>query len=227
MRIIALSAWKAALIETFGTDAVFCLEQLSQEEIDARLASAATPTGNEEQDKKNKAKAAVWVMDPSGEVVVPARKSDFSFYAVVVENIGYEAPILVEEPDPEDPRRTKRDTVGDVAALIAVGPDGRVYVKTAMVKRKAATGGDDPILEIDRSSTSKGEKLSGRPVGSGGYTNSARIRGLTRDLVAEAASAAVDTEPGWMPVAQFALTSPDRIGKAAVLTALAELGHIR
>lgn len=221
--VIAYETWTDELKKIFGPSATYCLEPHDQAEINKRLEAENTPSGNPDQDKKNANAANFWVMDLGKNVL--ACKRNYAFYAVLmVDAGGYLAPAVVEEPDPENPSQNKRPTVGDVAALLAVNDAGDVLVKTVRVKRKVATNTDDPILELDRSSTSKGAKLTGTEVGVPSLANSARIRGHVRTLAAEAPFSA--DEQGWMSVSEFALTSPDMFGKGAILTALVQLGLV-
>lgn len=226
--IIAFERWKTALVQMFGSSALFSVEPGHTQQNHDDIAAAATPTGDAEQDKKNLAKLnGLWVMDLSGPDPVLARKHGWGFFAVVVDNVGWAQPVLVEEPDPNDPVKPKNATVGEVAAMIAVSPDGQVFVKTVEANRPIATGkGGAKLLELDRSSVSKGQKLAGADAG-GGYANSARIRGRIRDLGIEVPFDNTDGEIGWMPVDAFFLKADDKLGKAALATALVKLGLAR
>ncbi len=229
MKIVAYERWTAALEDQFGKAALFCVEPVRTEQtIDDVVRAADTPSGDPDKDKKNKAAlAGLWVMDLSGSTPVLARKVGWGFFAVVVDDVGWQQPVTVEEPNPEDPTKTKNPTVGDVAAMIAVSPEGQVFVKTIEANRPIATGkGGSKLLELDRTSTSKGQKLAGNEVG-GGYANSARIRGRIRDLATEIPFANTDGEIGWMPVESFFLNGDDKLGKATLATALTKLGLIR
>lgn len=221
-KILALATVQRMLSAAHNGSLLICLDPgVTQDEIN-RL-----KTSTDEADKKKF--AGLWVADLFAPTPVAARRVGWGFFALVIDDVGWTQPVMVEEPDPDNPTQPKLGAVGQVAALIAVSSDNKtVFVKTVMANRPVATGKGWPkILELDRSSKSKDETFTGEPVGELGYANSARIRGAIQNLAAVAPAEAINVYDGWMPVEQFILESRDMLGKAALITALVEKGLVR
>lgn len=219
--ILAFHTIQRSLLNSYNDPVLICLDPgVPQKELD-RLAAS-----EDEADKKKL--AGLWVADLFATAPVVARKVGWGFFAVVMETFAWTQPLIVEEPDPANPASPKPGHVGPVAVLVAVSNDGHVFVKTVTANRPVATGKGGPnLLELDRSSKSKGQTFIGESVGVPSYANSARIRGAIQDLAAMAPAEAIDESDGWMNVERFFAESPDKLGKAALITALVVKGLVR
>ncbi len=225
---VAFSDWSKLLLVHYGPDALLCVDSALSNEQLVQITNAAycADTQTEEGKQAIAAYNGLWVMDLTGKEVVLARKIGWGFFALVIDHIPYTQPVTVEEPDPENPRENKPGAVGKIQALIAISPEGQVFVKTVQVARAVATGNGGPkLMELDRSSTSRGVKLDGTAVGVPSYINSARLRGSVQCLCAEAPEEAI-MDPGWLPVDLYFRESPDIPGKAALITALVTEGLV-
>ncbi len=225
---IGFHAWRTILLDHFGPDALFSVDPtLSSEQLVERTNKAYEAQGDSPEAKAARAAYnGVWVMDLTHGTPVLARKIGWGFFAVVIDDVGYTQPVTVEEPDPGHPLQSLPGFVGKIQAMIAKSPEGAVFVKTVEVARPVATGKGGPkIMELDRTSNSRGAPLAGAPVGVPSYINSARLRGAVQGLSSEAPPEAL-SDPGWVPVVDFFRNSPDIPGRAVLITALVQAGLV-
>ncbi len=225
---IGFHTWRTFLLDHFGSDALFSVDPtLSSEQLVERTNKACEAQGDSPEAKAARAAYnGVWVMDLTGGAPVLARKIGWGFFAVVVDDVGYTQPVTVEEPDPASPSQSLSGFVGKIQAMIARSPEGRVFVKTVEVPRPVATGKGGPkLMELDRTSNSRGAALAGTAVGVPSFINSARLRGAVQGLSSQAPTEAL-SDPSWVPVEDFFRNSPDIPGRAVLITALVEAGLV-
>lgn len=228
--IVSFVEWRDVLHERFGSDALFSVDStLDKGAIEKIVAdSRAFSPWVKESQKPIQTYNDLWVMDLTGKEVVLARTMNWDGFALVVDHIPHTQPVVVEEPNfSEDPLHPRQRSVGKIQAMIAISPEGEVFVKTVENSRPVATGvGGPQLVELNRGSKSWGpHQLEGTEVGPLSYTNSARLRGPVQCLSAEAPEESV-TDQGWMSVIKFFSESPDIPGKAALITALVAEGLV-